>query len=145
MYSDISIWGPHYWFFIHCIAFNYPKHPNSITQKKYYDFFYNLPLFIPNLEIANNFVEILKTWPITPYLDSRDNLLKWTHFIHNKINEENEKKTITFNEFLEKYTSMNSIDKNLKQKLILKKKKFNYIFIVILFILILLAFKLFKF
>ena len=143
MYSDISIWGPHYWFFIHSIAFNYPKNPNSITKKKYYDFFYNLPLFIPDLEISNKFIKLLKTWPLSPYLDSRDNLLKWTHFIHNKVNNEINKKTISFSEFIEKYK--NIIDKDNISKKELKKKKINFAFLFILGLLILLAVSIFKF
>ena len=142
MYSDISIWGPHYWFFIHSIAFNYPKNPNSITKKKYYDFFYNLPLFIPDVEISNKFIKILKSWPLSPYLDSRDNLLTWTHFIHNKVNSEINKKTISFSEFIEKYRVMNNKDKINKN---IKKKKINFAFLFILSLLVLLAVSFFKF
>ena len=32
------------------------------------------------------FAEILDKYPVTPYLDSRDSFVRWTHFIHNKIN-----------------------------------------------------------
>ena len=48
-----EIWGPHYWFFIMSMATNYPIKANEVTKKKYYDFFSNLPLFIPHDEIGN--------------------------------------------------------------------------------------------
>ncbi len=81
-----EIWGPHYWFFLHTIAHSYPKFPNAVTKRKYYDLIINIPLFIPNTNIAKNFSNILDKYPVTPYLDNRDSFKKWMHFIHNKIN-----------------------------------------------------------
>ena len=37
------------------------------------------------------------------YLDSRESLIKWMNFIHNKINEKLEKPIITLNEFYLRY------------------------------------------
>ena len=71
---DPSVWGPHYWFFLHSTTFTYPKNPTSATKKKYYDFIHNMPLFIPNKEIANKFINYLDAYPITPYLDSSESL-----------------------------------------------------------------------
>ena len=81
-----EIWGPHYWFFLHTIAHSYPEFPNAVTKRKYYDLIINIPLFIPNSNIANNFSNILDKYPVSPYLDNRDSFKKWMHFIHNKIN-----------------------------------------------------------
>ena len=86
MLFDSEIWGPHYWFFLHTIAHSYPIHPNAVTKRKYYDFITNLPLFIPDVEICNRFANLLDKYPVTPYLDSRESFIRWTHFIHNKIN-----------------------------------------------------------
>ena len=94
-----EIWGPHYWFFLHTIALNYPKYPNAVTKKKYYDFISNLPLFIPVETMATYFSELLDKYPVTPYLDSREVFVKWMHFIHNKINERLEKPKISLNDF----------------------------------------------
>ena len=86
MALEPSIWGPHYWFFLHTISLQYPTMPNDVTKKKYYDFIQNLPLFIPHREIGNRFAEYLDKYPVTPYLDSRESFIKWVNFIHNKIN-----------------------------------------------------------
>lgn len=97
------IWGPHFWFFLHTLAISYPHHPNSITKKKYYELVQNLPLFIPNESIGNNFSKLLDEYPVTAYLDSRESFIKWMHFLHNKINEKLEKPKITLNEFYFNY------------------------------------------
>lgn len=94
-----EIWGPHYWFFLHTISLNYPKYPNDVTKKKYYDFISNLPLFIPVETIATYFSKLLDKYPVTPYLDSREAFVKWMHFIHNKINERLEKPKISLDDF----------------------------------------------
>ena len=100
---DPDVWGPHFWFFLHTIAISYPKRPNDVTKKKYYEFIMNLPLFIPVENIGNDFSKLLDKYPVSSYLDSRDSLSRWFHFIHNKINEKLEKPTISVNEFYRKY------------------------------------------
>jgi hypothetical protein len=103
MSLDPEIWGPHYWFFLHTLALSYPHHPNDITKKKYYEFIQNLPLFIPVESIGNQFSKILDEYPVSSYLDSRDSLVRWMHFIHNKINEILEKPKISLNDFYIQY------------------------------------------
>lgn len=86
MTLDPKIWGPHYWFVLHTIALSYPETPTEVSKKKFYDFYQNLPLFLPIEEVGNNFSKFLDKYPVTPYLESRQSLVRWTHFIHNKIN-----------------------------------------------------------
>jgi hypothetical protein len=100
---DPSVWGPHYWFFLHTIAMTYPHTPNDVTKKKYYELIQNLPLFIPVEGMGSEFSKLLDQYPVTPYLDSRDAFCRWMHFIHNKINEKLEKPKISMNEFYIKY------------------------------------------
>tara|TARA_B100001094_G_C17829353_1_gene622419 strand:- start:133 stop:564 length:432 start_codon:yes stop_codon:yes gene_type:complete len=121
---DPDVWGPHYWFVIHTMALTYPINPNDTTKKKYYRFITDLPLFLPNKEIGNKFSEFLDKYPVTPYLDSRDSFVKWTHFIHNKINQMLKKPQITLLEFYnihyEKYKPKNiknEEDRQLKEKI----------------------------
>ena len=84
-YLDPNVWGPHYWFFLHTVAESYPLSPNQVTKRKYYDLIQNFPLFLPDDEIGNKFSRLLDKYPVTPYLDSRDSFVRWTHFMHNKI------------------------------------------------------------
>jgi hypothetical protein len=103
VYLDPKIWGPHYWFFIHTVAMTYPIRPNAVTKKKYYEFIQNLPLFIPVESMSGEFSKLIDKYPVTPYLDNRESLIRWTHFIHNKINQKLEKPQISLSDFYIKY------------------------------------------
>lgn len=127
---DPTVWGPHYWFFLHTLALSYPHHPNSVTKKKYYELIQNLPLFIPIETIGNSFEKILDEYPVTAYLDSRESFVKWLHFIHNKINEKLEKPKITLNEFYFRYYEEYK-PKDIKMKDYYRwREKMIYIFVV---------------
>ena len=83
---DSTIWGPHYWFVLHTIAFNYPLHPTSIQKKIHHRLIHNLHEFLPTKTIASTFEKLLKEYPVSPYLDTRADFVKWMHYMHNKIN-----------------------------------------------------------
>lgn len=100
---DPTVWGPHFWFFLHTLAMSYPHHPNAVTKRKYYELIHNLPLFIPVESNGSDFEKLLDEYPVTAYLDSKESLIRWMHFIHNKINEKLEKPKITLNDFYFRY------------------------------------------
>ena len=128
---DPTIWGPHYWFFLHTIAMTYPIRPNDVTKKKYYEFIQNLPLFIPAEAMSGEFSKLLEEYPVTPYLDSRDSFIRWMHFIHNKINEKLEKPKISINDFYVKYYEEYK-PKNIKMKEYYRwREKIIYILVVL--------------
>jgi hypothetical protein len=102
-HSDSSVWGPPFWFFIHTIAMNYPDRANDVTKRKYYEFIQNLPLFIPNVEMGNRFSRLLDKYPVTPYLDKRESFIRWTVFIHNKINKIVGKAEMELEDAIDKY------------------------------------------
>mgnify|MGYP001236980488 CR=1 FL=1 len=87
LHGDPTTWGPAFWQVLHTIAHAYPKQPNSITKKKYYDLIYNIPLFLPGTHHGRSFAKLLDAYPVTPYLDSRDSFIRWTNFIHNQVNQ----------------------------------------------------------
>jgi len=137
------IWGPHYWFVLYTIALSYPLHINECTKKKYYDFITNLPLFLPVPDIGGVFSKFLDAYPVTPYLDSRESLSKWVHFIHNKINSYLGKPELTYYNALNKYYEhykLKEIKKNDERK---NKEKyiFGSIIIVIIVVIIYLYIK----
>lgn len=137
---DPTVWGPPFWFTLHTIAMTYPNNPNDITKKKYYEFIQNLPLFIPVEQIGNDFNKLLEEYPITPYLDSRKSLVKWMHFIHNKINEKMEKPKISLNDFYIKYYEEFK-PKHIQIKDQYKwREKLIYIFLILAVIILSIAF-----
>jgi len=129
-----SVWGPHYWFFLHSLTFTYPKKPNTTTKKKYYDFVQNLPLFIPHKEIAKRFINYLDAYPLTPYLDSSESFQKWMLFIHNKINKSIGKKQITYYELLNNFNEIYKPKQIVANEYFKWREKLIYITLILLFI-----------
>ena len=132
-YLDPNIWGPHYWFFLHTISMTYPIRPNSLTKKKYYEFIQNLPLFIPVEKISTEFSKLIDEYPITPYLDNRESLIRWMHFIHNKINQKLEKPELSLNDFYINYY-------NSYKPTIVKNHEFNKLLGKFIYLIIILCF-----
>ena len=123
VYLDPMVWGPHFWFFFHTVAMTYPHHPNTVTKKKFYEFIQNLPIFMPVEEISGEFSRLIDKYPVAPYLDNRDSLVRWMHFIHNKINEKLEKPQITLSDFfVNYYDNYKSQDVKLAQYYKIKEK-----------------------
>ena len=114
-----EIWGPKYWFVLHSIARTYPENPNDTTQKIYYSWIRNLPLFLPDKSIGNSFASVLDEYPVTPYLDSRLSLMKWMHYIHNVINKKLGKERISFIEAMK-------IHEKLYKEVPKRKSPFDY-------------------
>ena len=134
MTLDPKIWGPQYWFVLHTIALSYPIKPNETIRKKFYDFYQNLPLFLPIEEIGNNFSRFLDKYPVTPYLESRQSLVRWTHFIHNKINKALNLPTLTMEQ------AMSAYYENYKPKEVIdleqRKRREKYVFVGVLIIIV---------
>lgn len=82
-----KIWNPHIWFFMYSICHCYPDYPNTVTKRKYYDFVQNIPLFLPNSSCSNYFSRLLDTFPVTPYLDTKDSFTYWVHCLNNRMNQ----------------------------------------------------------
>jgi hypothetical protein len=142
MELDSTIWGPHFWFMLHTISLIYPKHPNAVIKKKYYDFIQNIPSFLPDKTSSNNFKDLLDLYPITPYLDSRESIIKWMHFIHNKVNELLKKKKISIDEF---YVNYYEQYKPRETKLLeYKKIKEKMVYLVIMVLLLVICYLLYK-
>ena len=117
MILDPKIWGPRYWFTLHTIALGFPRVPNDVTKKKYYEFIQNIPLFIPIDDIGNTFSRMLDKYPVTPYLDSRESFMKWVHFIHNKMNVATGQPSISME------AAMSSYYDNYKPKAVINKEQ----------------------
>jgi hypothetical protein len=130
-----QIWGPHYWFFLHTISYNYPQNANDVTKKKYYDLIMNFPLFIPDETMAKNFNDLLDKYPVSPYLNTAKNFQKWVHFIHNKINIKLGKKQISQKQArIEYMLQYESATTKAMKKMNLKKHYIYLVYIVILVI-----------
>jgi hypothetical protein len=131
---NADVWGPHYWFFLHTIAYSYPDTPNTITKRKYYDLIQNIPLFIPTPEIGNEFSKLLDKYPVSPYLDNRDSFIRWVHFIHNKINIMLGKEEISLFEANDRYNAKYKPKPVLLSEKLQIKKYHIYITLTLIFL-----------
>lgn len=108
---DADIWGPHYWFVLHTIAFNYPKHPTAVQKKVHYRLVHNLHEFIPD-NGKDLFGRILVKHPVQPYLDTRKDFINWMNIVHNEINITLNKPTVSLDDHYhimkERYTPQHS-------------------------------------
>jgi len=131
---DPKVWLPHFRFVMQTMAISYPKHPNDVSKKKYYDFIQNLPVFLPDAPIGNHFLSLLDEFPVTPYLSSGLSFTKWVHFINNKLNKAIGEPEMDFYGSLEKYYDEYK-PKELKEKQVYKERKKYIQFAVILAII----------
>jgi len=137
MHYDPNVWGPHFWFFIMTLAMTYPRYPNEVTKRKYYDFIQNLPVFIPSTEIGNKFSEILDKYPVTPYLTNRDSFIRWVYFLHNRINNITGKDEISYDAAIENYLNEYKPKQiSLSDKFKIQKKYILLAFLIICFFFI---------
>tara|TARA_B100001093_G_C26351305_1_gene810366 strand:- start:92 stop:523 length:432 start_codon:yes stop_codon:yes gene_type:complete len=132
MEYDPNVWGPHYWFFINTIGFVYPEMPTDGEKKKFYNFIQCLPDFIPHDKISNKFKDILDEYPVSSYLNSKESLLKWIHFIHNKINVLIDKKELSYLDFINQYNNLYKPRSILDREKIKLKEKYIYVSIIII-------------
>lgn len=103
---DPNIWGPGAWTFLHSVTLNYPKRPTYLDKQRYSQFFNDIQYILPCPICKQHYKLNLKENPIQ--LDSRDNLVRWLVLIHNKVNQKNNKRMWSLDEFYEKYKKMYS-------------------------------------
>lgn len=72
---------------MHICALGYPIKPTYGHKKAAKEFYESLAFLIPCPICRDHYVEFLKEMPISPFLDRRDDLFKWTVAVHNKVNE----------------------------------------------------------
>lgn len=143
-----EIWGPHAWFLLHSITFNYPVKPTEVDKNNIKNFIHSFATVIPCYMCQKHFAEHLKKAPITDnVLKSRDNLADWLIDIHNRVNKMNGKKIWTPQEVMDHYekiyTNYDNNDNNISNKKCTeckenKKSNFFYIIFCIIIIIIIL-------
>jgi hypothetical protein len=98
-----NIWGPHLWFSLHTISFNYPANPTIEDKKNYNFFFTSLKEVIPCSICKKNYIRHLIEHPIDNYLNSKEELVKWVIDMHNMVNTETGKKNYSYNTIIKMY------------------------------------------
>lgn len=102
-----NIWGPHFWFVLHTITFNYPLKPTYEDKKQTLNFLQSLQYILPCSVCRKHYKRHLKTDPPNKHLKNRDTFIKWMIDLHNDVNGETGKRsTYTYQEVLNRYESI---------------------------------------
>ena len=107
-----SVWGPFFWHTIHITAIGYPKDPSYAHKKAAKEFFESLGQLIPCSICREHYMTHLQKMPISPHLDRRDDLFRWTVNLHNEVNESLGKPRVTEAESLLYYRRIGARDKS---------------------------------
>lgn len=83
-----TVWGPFFWHTMHLVALGYPTAPTYSEKKAAKEFFESLQHLIPCPLCKLHYQGHLKELPISPSLDSKQDLFKWTVDIHNRVNKD---------------------------------------------------------
>lgn len=138
MSIDPRIWGAKAWFIMYCVAFTFPHKPTIDDQLNIKTFYESFGSVLPCEKCKVNFMKHLEIHPLTNNeLKNRKSLLEWLILINNETNKEIGSPPVTYEQIIDKYT--NELDPNS----IKKQTKFNYnymyigtIILLILFIII---------
>jgi len=130
-----NIWGPHLWFSLHSISFNYPLKPSIEDKNNYKNFFLSLQEVIPCSVCKKNYKRHLNEHPLQDYLDNRKSLVYWVIDMHNMVNAEIGKKILSYDIVVKKYEDVyqkkielnNEDDYELNYKEIKLKPNIDYI------------------
>jgi hypothetical protein len=83
-----AVWGPIFWMTMHIVALGYPESPSYSEKKAAKEFYEGLQHLIPCPTCKLHYAENLKNLPVTPSLDNRRDLFKWTVDMHNMVNKQ---------------------------------------------------------
>jgi hypothetical protein len=107
-----DVWGPFYWHVIHIVALGYPKTPTYSDKKAAKEFFESLQFLLPCSVCRKHYTQHFQNNPITPALDTRDALIKWTIDIHNQVNKMLNKPVWTQDEVIAYYMRLGKIGRS---------------------------------
>ena len=71
---------------IHVVALGYSDKPTYAEKRSAKEFFESLRNLLPCPVCREHYAEHLKVMPISPFLDNRQSLFKWTVDLHNAVN-----------------------------------------------------------
>lgn len=83
-----TTWGPFFWHTMHLVALGYPVEPTYAEKRAAKEFFESFTHLIPCPTCKIHYADHLKEMPITPSLDTRKDLFKWTVDMHNMVNKD---------------------------------------------------------
>ena len=99
-----AVWGPFFWHTIHITALSYPEKPSYAQKRAAKEFYESLAHLIPCPKCREHYSTHLQKFPISPHLDRRADLFRWTVNVHNVVNKSLDKPMITEKESIQFYS-----------------------------------------
>jgi hypothetical protein len=106
MHLPPAAWGPFFWHTIHIVALGYPSKPSYGDKKAAKEFYESLKFLIPCPICREHYAQHLHESPLTPHLDRREDLFRWTVDLHNRVNEKLGKRRFSEQEAIAYYTRL---------------------------------------
>lgn len=90
-YTTPKIWGPHFWFVMRTVAYNYPDNPSVADKNHVRTFFTNMEHILPCENCSQGYSQNLSKHPLENALVNRSTLMAWVETIYketeNKISQ----------------------------------------------------------
>jgi hypothetical protein len=103
-----EIWGPYFWETFHFVAFGYPESPNETDKNAYKEFYEAFVKVLPCDKCSISSQEYFEKSDIDSFLNSNQDLIKWTYNFHKKVNNKLNKNSPTFKEFVYNFKNRNN-------------------------------------
>ena len=107
-----TVWGPLFWHTIHITALGYSNEPTYSQKRAAKEFFEALAHLIPCPLCRSHYETHLQKYPISPHLDKRIDLFRWTVNLHNEVNKSLGKPTQTEMEVVYFYKRIGAREKS---------------------------------
>ncbi len=106
---DPRVWGPHFWFVLHLISFNYPDNPSTFDKEQHKAFYHSVKDILPCANCRQHYKNYLSQYPIEPNLDRRMDLITWVIQIHNFVNVALGKQPMSVEQVLDIYANLDPV------------------------------------
>lgn len=141
---DPKLWGPHFWFILHLISFNYPDNPSTPDKDNYKRFYESVGDILPCSLCKRHYKNYISQFPISIHLDSRIDLITWVIQVHNFVNQSLNKPIYTVKNVLDIYANLEVVSPFVKLNVnVIKREKiykyYGKLYVMIFICLILLA------
>lgn len=103
--KDPKVWGPHYWYMFHNMAYNYVERPSEETKRNLKNFIQSIPFILP-CPLCSDHAKIFlerNNHLLDHSVSSRNNLMMFFFFFHNYVNQNTQKKSLSLVDFKKKY------------------------------------------
>ena len=105
-------WGPFFWHTMHIVALGYPNEPTYAEKRAAKEFYESFTHLIPCPTCKMHYADHLKAMPVSPSLDTRKDLFRWTVDMHNLVNKDLAKPEYTEAEAIAFYHRLGSMGRS---------------------------------